>query len=152
MKNLLSIILLLGISFSCKPPANQNSYDKAPIDSLIANFCKSWNNHDSIAVRKLFDPGALVNDDNTITTNLIELSNFWIKPYIYYINNLNTTKLQEWSTSDRAGYTGKYKLDFIDHDSLIGRPQGVILINWIKNEKGEWKITTAILHAFVGQN
>lgn len=147
MRKNLAVLLLTGIIFSCNQPATKTVIAKAPVDSLISNWNKSWNNHDSAGVRNLFTADALLIDDNLIALNADEFSNKWIQPNINLINNLKTTKLQHWSSGDRAGYTGKYELDIILKDSLLARGKGVFTVNWEKTEKGEWKITTANIHS-----
>lgn len=148
MKPLFTILISSVIIFSCtqpSPPAAVNT--KAPIDSLINNWAGSWSNHDSAAVRNLFLPDALLIDDNYIGANADEFSDKWIHSNINMVSNLTTTKIQDWSTNDRAGYTGKYALDVVVKDSVIAKGSGVFTVNWIKTDKGVWKITTANIHS-----
>jgi hypothetical protein len=143
-------MFVIGLFVSCQQSIN-TTIVKAPVDSLVANWNDSWNNHDSISVRNLFVENAILTDDNIIATNLEEISTKMIHPYINVVNNLKTKKLQEWSTNDRAGYTGTYEFEVIVNDALVANPKGVFILNWIKTDKDEWKITTAVLYSFVEQ-
>ena len=147
MKKILTALILTGILFSCKQPSTV--VVKAPIDSLIANWNSSWNNHDSTGVSNFFAADVLLIDDNLIATNAEEVAAKWIQPNINVVSNFKTIKLQDWSTNERAGYTGKYESDVVVKDSVIAKPKGVFTVNWIKRNKGDWKITTADIHAFV---
>lgn len=149
MKKIFALLLLIGIFSSCKQPSPETVIVKAPVDSLISNWNNSWNTHDSAAVRNLFTTDALLIDNNFIALNADEFSNEWIHPNIKLVTNLTTTKLQDWSTNDRAGYTGNYELDVVVKDSVVAKGKGVFTVNWIKTEKGDWKITTANIHSFV---
>ncbi len=149
MRQLFSLLLLTGILFSCSQSTPETIIVKAPVDSLITNWSNSWNSHDSAAVRNLFTEDALLIDDDFIAVNANEFSAKWIHPNIKLVTNLRTTKLQDWSTNDRAGYTGKYELDVVVKDSVVAKGKGVFTVNWIKTEKGDWKITTANIHSFV---
>lgn len=148
MRTIISVIFVTGILFSCQQPGAVVSVTKAPVDSLINNWCKSWNEHDSAAVQNLFLPDALLIDDDLIATNVTDLSGKWIQKGINVVNNLKATKLQEWSEAGRAGYTGTYQLDVIVNDSVIAKPAGVFSVNWLKTTDGQWKITTATIHSF----
>jgi ketosteroid isomerase-like protein len=59
--------------------------------------------------------------------------------------------LREWSVADRAGYTGNYEFNYGVKDSAMAKAKGVFTLNWIKTEKGEWKITTADIHSIVSK-
>lgn len=147
MKKTLSISALALILFSCTRPTAQSVAAKAPIDSLIANWGNSWSNHDSAAVSNLFTANALLIDDNFIGTTTNEIATKWIHPNINMVSHFKSTTLQEWSGADRAGYTGKYEFDAIVNDSVVAKPTGVYTVNWIKTDKGDWKITTADIHS-----
>jgi len=149
MKKIFFAFLATGMIFSCNQPAANSPVVKAPVDSLINNWNKSWNDHDSAAVRNLFTTDALLIDDNLIAMNAGELSAKWISPNINMLNNLKATKLQEWSTNDRAGFTGKYEFEVLIKDSVVARPKGVFTINWKKEDAGDWKVSTANIHGFV---
>jgi len=148
MKKILMSLLVTGILFSCKESSSNTADAKAPINSLITTWEKTWNDHDSTGVRNLFMEDALVIDDNIIGANANEFSAKWIHPNINVVSNLKSKKLQDWSTNDRAGYTGTYELDVIVKDSIIAKPKGVFTVNWVKTDKGDWKITSAIIHSF----
>ncbi len=148
MKKIYLHLFSLGLLISCHPSTQEPIIVKAPIDSLIINWCNSWNNHDSAGVLHLFQKDALLIDDNLIANHADEISNTWIRPNIRLINNLKTTKLQDWSTGERAGYTGKYELNVVIHDTIVAHPNGVFTVNWLKNDWGEWKITNASIHHF----
>jgi ketosteroid isomerase-like protein len=150
MKKIFPTLVALVSIFSCQQPSSSSAnVIKAPIDSLINNWAVGWSNHDSAAVRNLFMADALLIDDNYIGVNAEAFSDKWIHPNINVVSNLTTAKIQDWSTNDRAGYTGKYALDVVVADSVIAKGKGVFTVNWIKTDKGDWKITTANIHSFI---
>lgn len=151
MKKIFTVLAASAILFSCTQPSPPPAaiIIKAPIDSLVNNWASSWSNHDSAAVRNLFLADALLIDDNYIGANAGEFSAKWIHPNISIVSNLRTVKIQDWSTADRAGYTGKYTLDVVVKDSVIATGNGVFTVNWIKTDAGDWKITTANIHSIV---
>lgn len=150
----MKLILVLQIAsatalFSCQQPKTETASVKAPIDSLITNWSNSWSNHDSAGVRNLFTNDALLTDDDFIANDAEEISKEWISPNIKIVSHFKSTKLQDWSTNDRAGYTGKYEFDAIVNDSLVAHPKGIYTLNWIKTNDEGWKITTATIYSFV---
>jgi ketosteroid isomerase-like protein len=140
-------VFLMAILFSCTPSQDPPKEVKAPIDALVANWRNNWNNHDSIGVRNMFLEDALLIENELICRNAEEFAAKWIHPNIRGVKNLETNKLQEWSTSERAGFTGTYSVEVI-HDSIPEYPKGAFAVNWIKTQNGEWKITSAVIHAF----
>lgn len=148
MKNILFTLIVAGMLFSCKQPSSETAFVAAPVDSLIANWGKSWNNQDSAAVRNLFTDDALLTDDKLIATNIGEISAKMISPNIHVVSNFKTSKLQDWSTADRAGYTGTYELDVLVNKAIVATPKGVFTLNWIKTATGVWEITTATIYSF----
>ena len=150
MKQITAVLILAFTIFSCKQAEinTRNNNVKAPVDSLITNWENSWNKHDSAGVRNMFVADAILVDDNLVTKNAAEFSEKWIHPSINILNNLTSTKLQEWSEGNRAGYTGKYKLEVVIKDSVVAKPEGIYSVNWLKTEKGDWKITSAVIHSF----
>lgn len=147
MKPIIVSLIASAILFSCQQTITETAIVKAPVDSLIANWSNSWSNHDSAGVRNLFAKDALLIDDDFIANNAEEVSDKWISPNIDIVSHFKTTKLQDWSTNDRAGYTGKYEFDAIVNDSLMAQPKGIYTINWIKTSEGDWKITTATIYS-----
>lgn len=150
MKKLIAVLGFTTVLFSCKEAEKKvNSVTaKAPVDSLVTNWENNWNKHDSAGVRNMFVDNAILVDDNLVTTNAAEFSEKWIHRNINMVNNLTSTKLQEWSDGNRAGYVGKYTLDVIVNDSIVAKPEGIYSVDWLKNDKGEWKITSAVIHSF----
>ena len=151
MKKILLSLALAGLLFSCKQPSSGMAVVNAPVDSLVNNWSINWNNHDSIAVRNMFASDALLTDNAVIATGADEISAKMISPYIRSVSNFKASKLQDWSTSERAGYTGTYEFDAVVNNSVVAKPKGVFAFNWIKTERGEWKITTAVIYSFVEQ-
>ena len=149
MKKLLASLIVTAMLFSCNQASTQTTLVKAPIDSLINNWNKAWNNHDSTGVSNLFATNALLMDEDIIANNSAEIGAKWIHPNIKLVNHLKSTKLQEWSSGERAGYSGKYELDVVVKDSIVAKPKGVYTVNWMKTDNGEWKITTANIHLIV---
>lgn len=145
------LLIVIGVLFSCKQPSSETAVITAPVDSLIANWGNNWNNQDSVGVRNLFTADALLTDDHLIATNIDEISAKMISPNIHVVSNFKTAKLQDWSTTDRAGYTGTYELDVLVNKVVVAKPKGVFAVNWKKTENGEWKITTATIYSFVDQ-
>jgi len=148
MKKIILGILAVGLLFSCSKKPTETELPKAPIDSLIANWQNTWNNNDSAGICNMFAPDIVLIDDELVIMNSKELADNWAGPYHKLVKNLKTEKMQEWSSADRAGYTGKYELDIVINDSVIGHPHGIFTANWIKTENGEWKVTTANMNAF----
>ena len=150
MKTIIPVLGIITILFSCNNAEKNTTHvaTKAPIDSLVTNWETNWNKHDSAGVRNMFMADAILVDDNLVTKNADEFSQKWIHPAINIINNLASTKLQEWSDGNRAGYTGKYALDVVVKDSVVSKPEGIYSVNWLKNETGEWKITSAVIYSF----
>ncbi len=146
-KNLLPIILLAGILFSCTQPSSKETQAVAPVDSLVANWNYYWNNHDSSGIRNLFAEEVVLTDDHLIATNIDEISAKMISPNFRLINNLQSSVLQQWSTAERAGYTGTYSLDVKVNDSIVASAKGVFTLNWVKTGNGEWKISTAVIYS-----
>lgn len=143
--------MVIGVLYSCKQPLSETAVAVAPVDSLIANWGNSWNNQDSAGVRNLFTSDALLTDDNLIATNIDEISAKMISPNIHAVSNFKTSKLQDWSTNDRAGYTGSYELDVLVNKVVVAKPKGVFTVNWKKMDNGEWKIATATIYSFAEQ-
>lgn len=148
MKKQLSSLIITIMLFSCNQAATETKVIQAPIDSLISNWTNTWNNHDSSGVINLFTADALLIDDNLVVNSTADMAAKWIHPNINVVSKFKTGKLQEWSSGDRAGYTGTYEFDAVVNDSVVARPKGIFTVNWIKNEKGEWKVTVADIHGF----
>lgn len=155
MKKILIAICVAGIFFSCKQTTPKIVTAKAPIDSLITNYNNAWNNHDSIAIRNLFAHEALLIDDEIIAKNVDEISATWIKPYYRFVNNISLAKMQEWSSGDRAGFTGTYILNLTMKNAKkkdkIMKIKGTCTMIWMKNDKGDWKIATNDIHSAPGK-
>jgi len=152
MKKLFFALLIPLAITSCKETAGNDPVLKAPVDSLIKSFSDGWNNHDSAAVRNLFATDALLSDDNLIAVNAGEISGKWISPNIRMLSGFKATKLQDWSTNDRASYTGKYEFDVVVNDSVVAKPRGVFTLIWKKSVEGNWEITSATIHSFINKN
>jgi ketosteroid isomerase-like protein len=57
-------------------------------------------------------------------------------------------KLQEWVTTDRAGFSGLWTLDIVDNDSLLAKYKGAFTCNWKKSKNEDWKISNVHIHHF----
>lgn len=147
MKKIFTFLVLATVLLSCAQAPSPQTEEKAPIDELVANWRNNWNNHDSVGVRNMFLEDALLIENEIICLNADEFAIKWIHPNIRGVHNLETSKLQEWSDADRAGFTGTYQVEVM-HDSLAVYPKGAFTVNWVKTEDGEWKITSAVIHAF----
>ena len=148
MKNFLISLVVAGLLVSCNSNSvTTTSTEKAPVDKLVANFCDGWNNHDSTGVKNQFLDDAILIDDHILTSSIAEMSSKWIRPNMPHIKSITPTKLQEWSTGDRAGYTGTYKMVFIKPKGDLGNSNGLLTVNWLKTAQGEWKITNAHIHS-----
>ena len=149
MKKVLFALFVAGILFSCKQPATKVVVvTKAPIDSLIDNYNKAWNTHDSAAIRNLFVDDALLIDDELIAKSGDEISLKWIHPVYKAVSNVTSSKLQEWTSNDRAGFTGQWTIQ-LKMKKKVMKLKGAYTVIWMKNDKGEWKITTADLHSIM---
>ena len=153
MKKAFIILAITGIFVSCKQPYPETAKaTKAPVDSLIANWQNKWNSNDSAGVCGMFAPDVVVIDDELVIMNTKELAGKWVAPNIHLVKNMVTAKLQEWSTSERAGYTGKYELDILMKGTVVAHPHGVFTVNWMKTGQGDWKITTANINSFMAKH
>ena len=148
MKQIFIVLFLAGFLLSFKEPTPKpTTASKAPVDLLIAKLRNGWNDHDSTTIRNLFVSDAILIDEDIIAMNADELSTKWISPFLRMISNMKFDKLQEWSTDDRAGYTGKYEMVVTLKDSSVVKMKGVLTVNWIKTATGDWKITTCDIHS-----
>ena len=141
------LFIVVASLFACgkkSPPLTE--VIPSPTDSLMNVWNKAWSDHDSAAIRGQFDNDAIVTDDAVVAKNTEEISAKWIGPYHTLTNGMVTKKIQEWSTVDRAGYTGNYEFSVMKADSIVAKPKGIITLNWKKSDKGEWKVTTAHIH------
>ena len=149
MKKILASLIVTAMLFSCNQSSTQTTLVKVPVDSLITNWGNVWNNHDSAGVSNLFAADPLLIDDDLIANNTAEIAAKWIHPNINVVSHFKSTKLQEWFSEERAGYSGKYEFDVVVKDSIVAKPRGVYTVNWMKTDKGEWKITTVNIHGIV---
>jgi ketosteroid isomerase-like protein len=147
MKNLLFVLLVALLFVSCtKTP--EKIIPQAPIDSLVANWCNNWNNHDPEGIFNMFELGSVLMDDDIIITDTQQMISEWINPNIMHVANLKAEQLQAWSENGRAGYAGKYSVDYTADDGTQTHPHGVFMVNWKLNSNGDWKITTACINPF----
>jgi len=143
------MLFIAGILFSCKQTKTDSVNNvKSPVDSLIANWQNVWNNNDSSGICNMFAADAILIETGLLTTNVKDMSEKWVGPSYRLVKNMKTEKLQDWSTTNRAGYTGKYNLDLVAKDSLIAHLQGVFSVDWMKTNEGDWKITSANINDF----
>ena len=149
MKKILFTLFVAGILFSCKQPTTKVvAVTKAPIDSLIDNYNKAWNTNDSAAIRNLFADDALMIDDELMAKSGDEISTKWIHPVYKAVSNVTSSKLQEWTSNDRAGFTGLWTIQ-LKMKKKVMKLKGAYTIIWMKNDKGQWKIATADLHSIM---
>ena len=147
MKKTSLILILSTLICSCTPTPSIPIANASPVDSLSAHFASVWNHQDSAGVRQLFGNTVLLTDDDMMVTTPGEISSKWIHPNIRVVHNFKTTKLQDWSSTDRAGYTGKFEFDAIVNDSVVAHPAGIYTINWLRNENNQWLINTCIIYS-----
>ena len=148
MKNILFIVLITGCFFSCISQKSTSSKSSVvEVGSLIKDFEYAWNTNDSTIISNLFALDVFLLDRPLLVTNSQELAEKWVGPFYKCVKNMRTEKLQEWSTTDRAGYTGYYTLDIVVDGAVVYSPKGICTLNWVKNDKGEWKITTANMNS-----
>ncbi|MBK6963263.1 MAG: hypothetical protein IPH20_04805 [Bacteroidales bacterium] len=148
MKKMLLSLIATGILYSCNKPSIEPKVIIAPIDSLVANWANGWNNQDCAGVRNLFDDNALLTDDQLIASGIEEIAIKMISPNIRLVRNFTSVKLQEWTTVDRAGYTGTYEIEIVVNEEVVAKPKGVFTVNWRKTGTGEWKIATAVIYSY----
>jgi ketosteroid isomerase-like protein len=151
MKKMLFSMIAAGMLFSCNQPSTETKVTNAPIDSLVASWAYGWNNQDSAVVRNLFEIDALLTDDQLIANGIEEIAAKMISPNIRLVRNFTSSRLQEWTSVDRAGYTGTYELEIVINEEVVAKPKGVFTVNWRKTGTGAWKITTATIYSFVEQ-
>jgi len=148
MKNMLFSLIAAGMLFSCNQPSSESKVTNAPIDSLVANWANGWNSQDSAGVRNLFEDDALLTDDQLIVTGIEEIAAKMISPNIQLVRNFTSSKLQEWTSGDRAGYTGTYEIEIVINKEVVAKPKGVFTVNWKKTGTGDWKITSAVIYSY----
>lgn len=148
MKKILFIVLISGCFFSCVSQKSTSSKSAGvEVSSLMKDFEHAWSTNDSITISNLFAPDVILFDRPLLATNSHELAEKWIGPFYKFVKNMRTEKLQDWSTTDRAGYTGYYTLDIVMDGAIVYSPKGICTLNWVKNDKGEWKIITANMNS-----
>lgn len=145
---LLLIIGLLALSCNETPTTAPVSAAAAPVDSLISNWCKTWSSNDSAGVSSMFTPTALVIDDQYIFNGKATIDSGWIHRNLPFVKNMTAQKLQEWSSGDHAGYVGTYQFDLTIKDTVRSQQKGAFTVNWIREEKGDWKVVSATIHSF----
>ena len=96
----------------------------------------------------MFLSDAILIENDIICKGIQELEEKWIQPNVNLVQGLKASKLQEWSTETRAGYTGGYEVE-VTIDSVINKLKGVFTVTWMKTESEEWKISSAMIHAFL---
>lgn len=151
MKKMLFSLIAAGMLISCNQPSTDSNVTNAPIDSLVANWANGWNSQDSAGVRNLFEDDALLTDDQLIATGIEEIAAKMISPNIRLVHNFTSSKLQEWTSGDRAGYTGTYEIEIVINEEVVAKPKGVFTVNWRKTGNGEWKIATAVIYSYAEQ-
>jgi hypothetical protein len=142
MKNLLPLAVFVLLLAACSKKAPVTTV--VSVDSLINNWNAGWNQHDSAAVRKMFDKYPVVIDDNLVIKDLAGIAAQWIHPNIRAVSNLKTVQLQGWANDGKAGYLGTYTFD----RAGAGKFEGIVSMSWKKTEDGPWKITNVHLHSF----
>lgn len=151
MKKMLFSLIAAGMLFSCNRPSTETKVTNSPIDSLVAKWANGWNSQDSAAVRNLFEDDALLTDDQLIANGIDEIADNMISPNILLVHNFTSSRLQEWVSGDRAGYSGTYEIEIVINEEVVAKPKGVFTLNWRKTGTGEWKIYTAIIYSFAEQ-
>lgn len=120
----------------------------SPVDSLVLNWARNWNNHDSVALMQMFDEDAVLFDNNIVTSSPEELQAKLIRPYHNILSDMNIEKIQEWVTEDRAGFSGTWTVNIIVNDSTLRPAKGAFTCVWKKSGSGEWKVTNAHISDF----
>lgn len=147
MKKLFILIFATCLMIACQNPSEKVTLE-SPVDSLVSNWANNWNNHDSLAVKNMFESDGILFDDNVVAKNHEDLLIKWIRPSINFVQNMRIEKIQEWATIDRAGFSGLWSIDIVANDSLVAQYEGAFTCNWKKSENGEWKISNAHVHSF----
>ncbi len=151
MRSIILLMLTFAIIPSCSHPDNNvaatqneilgvNNTKDVSVNELVDGWNSAWNLHDSVAIIKFFEPGAVLIHDTMTAVDFKEISDKFIHPNYKIIHNLKTHELKSWQSGDRAGYSGGFKLDIIIDEKLITSSEGFISINWIKSNDG-WKAT-----------
>jgi len=96
----------------------------------------------------MFDEDAVLFDNNILTRNPDELRTKLIQPYHDILINMQTEKIQEWVTKNRAVTSGTWTVDIIVNDTILKPAKGAFTIVWKRIEGGEWKVTNAHIHDF----
>ena len=140
------IVLLIGVT-ACQKPSS-NVAVESPVDSLVTIWADNWNNHDSLALRNMFDPNAVVFDNNLVIKNSEELMAKLIRPYYNIMSDMRIKKINEWLASDRAGFSGIWSVNIFVRDTVASLHTGAFTCIWEKSIHGEWKVTNAHISDF----
>ena len=141
----LFFLLILCCLFACNNP-DENVITEPSIDVLIADYEDTWNSHDSIAIKKLFDSDIILFDNSLAVRNKEELITKLIRPYFKSMDNMKHETIQVWAAAERAGASGFWTIDYVKNDSVIASATGAFTYIWKKSKDGEWKVITAHIH------
>jgi len=139
MKNLLILIMAVGLLSGCQKPSDIVAIE-SPVDSLIENWNNAWNKNDLSTIENMFEQDAVYIIDTEVSRNYDEISRY-IRSSDITINNLKTEKIKEWVTSEIAGSIGLWQGDYMLNDSLIFSGKGAFTLIWKKNKNDEWKVS-----------
>lgn len=110
-------------------------------DSLINQWNKVWNDHDSTGLTNLFNSNSVVVfSSKKRFTGVNDIMKNWISQTLPVMKNLKTKKISASSTNEMAYYNGTYTLDITHNDSVIGTDAGCFNIVWKLQDKKDWKV------------
>ena len=110
-------------------------------DSLINQWNKFWNEHDSTGLTNLFNSNSVVVfSSKKRFTGANDIMKNWISQTLPVMKNLKTEKISAASTNEMAYYNGTYTLDITRNDSVIGTDAGCFNIVWKLQDKTNWKV------------
>lgn len=140
----ISVIVIIGLLFSAcsgnkQKTTSETTVKMVSVDSLIALFNVAWNQHDSIAISKMFTNTTLV---LTVGVKAIGIDSIMknLGKQILRTSNFKTTKIAEGISSDIAYYAGSWTIDIIENNSVVGNADGNITAIWKIQSDNSWKI------------
>ena len=147
MKNIIITGCITYLLIACQITSKEVT-EESSIDSLITNWENNWNNHDSTAIKNMYDNDVVFFDGNIVARNKEELITKMIRPYFNAMKNMKHETVQKWITQDKVGSSGLWTVDMVVSDTMVVQLKGAFTYIWKTSNKGEWKVITTHIHDF----
>lgn len=122
MRQISILFFVLCLLTSCGSTIHSSTTQLSPVDSLVGNWLKNWNNHDTVAIKNMFEDDVILMDNDMIARSQDEVVSKLIRPNISRIKSMKAEKINEWVSDERAFFAGTYILDVHVNDSLTDHP------------------------------